>query len=45
MDDIDRAKAALKAGNTEHAIALSLIRIAEYLTMPPLILNYHQEPL
>ena len=31
MNDLDRAKAALKAGNAEHATALALIVIAENL--------------
>ena len=47
MNDLDRAKTALKTGHAQDAIALALIHIAEFLTAPPVrfILNdYHEEP-
>lgn len=48
MNDLDRAKAALKAGNADHATALALIVIAEslqYMGYPQrFITGYHEEP-
>ena len=50
MNDLDRAKTALKTGHAQDAIALALIHLTEFLTAPPVrfILNdhpiLHEEP-
>ena len=51
MNDLDRAKNAIKAGHSQDAAALALIAIAEALTtflegFPPQrhIINHQEEP-